>query len=137
MSEMIRKVDYYYAAASNKPGEGARLLDALRRAGVSLLAVHGFPSARKAQIDLVPIDSVAFLAAAKSAKIKLSKPKTTFLIQGDDRTGAMADVLARLAAAKINITAVTGISAGMGRYGAILWVKPKDVSKAATALGAS
>jgi len=137
MSEMVRKVDYYYTPASNKPGEGARLLDALRRAGVPLLAVHGFPSARKAQIDFVPIDAVAFLAAAKAAKIKLSKPKTTFLIQGDDRTGAMADVLGKLAAAKINITAVTGISAGMGRYGAILWVKPKDVAKAATALGTS
>jgi prephenate dehydratase len=137
MSEMIRKVDYYYTAASDKPGEGARLLDALRKAGVSLLAVHGFPSARKSQIDLVPIDAVAFLAAAKAAKIKLSKPKTAFLVHGDDRTGAMADVLARLATAKINVTAVTGISAGMGRYGAILWVKPKDTAKAAAALGAN
>jgi hypothetical protein len=137
MSEMIRKVDYYYTAAPDKPGEGSRLLDTLRRAGVSLLAVHAFPSARKAQVDFVPVDAAAFLAAAKSAKIKLSKPKTTFLVQGDDRVGAMADVMQRLATAKINVTAVTGISAGMGRYGAILWVKPRDVAKAAAALGAT
>jgi len=137
MSEMIRKVDYYYTAAPDKPGEGSRLLDALRRAGVSLLAVHAFPSARKAQVDFVPVDAATFLAAAKSAKIKLSKPKTTFLVQGDDRVGAMADVMQRLATAKINVTAVTGISAGMGRYGAILWVKPRDVAKAAAALGAN
>src|SRR5213593_359190 len=105
-------------------------------AGGNLRAVHGFPSARKAQIDFVPADTAAFLAAAKNAKIKLSKPKTAFLIEGDDRMGALAGFLARLGAAKINVTAVTGVCAGMGRYGALLWVKPGAVNKAAAALGA-
>jgi hypothetical protein len=50
--------------------------------------------------------------------------------------GALANILARLGSAKINVTAVTGVCAGMGRYGAILWVKQKDVTKAASALGA-
>ena len=136
MSEMIRKVDYYYAAATDKPGEGTRLLTALKDAGVGLLAVHGFPSARKTQIDFVPTDPAAFAAAAKSAKIKLSKTKAAFLVEGDDRVGAMAGVMAKLSGAKINVTAATGVCAGMGRYGAILWVKPRDVKKAAAALGA-
>jgi len=136
MGEMIRKVDYYYTMAADKPGEGIRILDALRRAGVNLRAFHAFPSARKAQIDFVPTDAGALAAAAKNAKIKLSKPKTTFLVEGDDRIGAMADVLAKLAAAKVNVTAVSGVCAGMGRYGAILWVKPRDVKKTAAALGA-
>ena len=34
------------------------------------------------------------------------------------------------------VIAVTGLCAGMGRYGAILWVKARDVNKAAAALGA-
>ena len=136
MTDMIRKVDYYYTTVPGKPGEGSRLLEALRRAGVSLLAFHGFPSARKAQVDFVPADTPAFLAAAKSAKIKLSKPKAAFLIQGDDRVGALADVMTRLGAARINVTAVTGICAGAGRFGCILWVKPRDVKKAAASLGA-
>jgi hypothetical protein len=136
MSEMIRKVDYYYTAATDKPGEGTRLLTALKDAGVGLLALHGFPSARKTQIDFVPTDPAAFVAAAKSAKIKLSKPKAAFLVEGDDRVGAMAGVMAKLSGAKINVTAATGVCAGMGRYGAILWVKPRDVKKAAAALGA-
>ena len=136
MSEMIRKVDYYYATTPDKPGEGTRLLTTLKQAGVGLLALHGFPSARKAQIDFVPTDPAAFVAAAKSAKIKLSKPKTAFLVEGDDRVGAMAGVMAKLSGAKINVTAATGVCAGMGRYGAILWVKPRDVKKAAAALGA-
>jgi hypothetical protein len=87
-------------------------------------------------VDFVPSDAALLTSAAKSAKIKLSKPKTAFLIDGDDRVGALATILARLGSAKINVTAVTGVCAGMGRYGAILWVKPAAVNKAAAALGA-
>jgi len=136
MADTIRKVSYYYTTISDKPGEGARLLETLRGAGVNLLALHAFPSARKPQIDFVPSDAARFTAVATGAKIKLSKPKSAFLLEGEDRVGALAAVLGRLGAAKINVTAVTGVCAGMGRYGAILWVKPRDVDKAATALGA-
>jgi len=90
MPDSIRRVDYYYVVAPDKPGEGGRIFGALRDAGVNLLAVHAFPTARKSQIDFVPADAVAFLAAAKNAKLKLSKPKTVFLVEGDDRVGAMA-----------------------------------------------
>jgi hypothetical protein len=136
MADTIRKVSYYYTTIPDKPGEGVRLLDVLRRGGVNLLAVHAFPSARKAQVDFVPADAALFTAAAQGAKIKLSKPKTAFLLDGEDRVGVLAGVLGRLGAAKINVTAVTGVCSGMGRYGAILWVKPRDVNKAATTLGA-
>jgi hypothetical protein len=136
MADTIRKVSYYYTTISDKPGEGVRLLDVLKRAGVNLLALHAFPSARKAQVDLVPADATLLTAAAQGAKIKLSKPKTAFLLDGEDRVGVLAGVLGRLGAAKINVTAVTGVCAGTGRYGAILWVKPRDVTKAATTLGA-
>ena len=59
-----------------------------------------------------------------------------FLIEGDDRVGAMAQLLARLGAAGINVTATSATRTGMGRYGALLWVKPRDVKKAAEVLGA-
>src|SRR6059036_1103100 len=59
MAETIRRADYYYFKAPDKPGEGARIFGALRDAGVNLLAVHAFPSARKSQIDVVPVDAVA------------------------------------------------------------------------------
>jgi prephenate dehydratase len=136
MADMIRKVSYFYTTAPDKPGEGARLLQALRDAGINLLALHAFPSARKSQVDFVPSDSARFVALAKSAKIKLSKPKTAFLIEADDRVGALADVFRKLGAAKINVTAVTAVGSGMGRFGGIFWVKPRDVTKAATAVGA-
>jgi len=135
MADAVRMVDYYYTMVAQKPGEGARLLGVLRDARVNLLAFSGFPSERKAQVDFVPADPAAFLSAAKAAKIKLSKPKKTFVIEGDDRVGAIAGVLAKLAAAKVNVTAVDAVCGGMGRYGAILWVKSKDLKKAAAVLG--
>jgi len=136
MADTIRKVDYYYITAPDKPGEGARVLGALRDAGVNLQAVHAFPSARRTQIDVVPADTAAFLAAAKAAGLKVSKPKTAFLVEGDDRVGAMSQLLARLGRAGINVTASTGIRSGPGHYGALFWVKPRDVKKAAETLGA-
>lgn len=135
MAESVRLVDYFYTMVADKSGEGARALAAFRSAGVNLLAFSGFPEARRSQLDFVPADPAALLAAAKAAKIKLSRPKKVFLIEGDDRVGAMSDLLGKLAAAKINITAVDGVATGAGRYGAILWVKPKDVKKAAAVLG--
>src|SRR5256885_16726155 len=117
MADTIRKVSYYYTTIPDKPGEGTRLLNVLRSAGVNLLALHAFPSARKAQVDFVPSDAGVFAAAAKGAKIKLSKPKTAFLVDGDDRVGALAGVLGRLASAKINVTAGAGVWCGVGGGG--------------------
>lgn len=137
MAETIQRVQYYYTEVSDKPGEGARLLNLLKEEEVNLLAFTGFPKGRRAQIDFVPADQAAFKAAAKKAKIKLVGPKTGFLIQGDDRVGAIADIMTKLAEAKINVTAVDAAAAGLGRYGAILWVKSRDVTKAAKVLSTS
>ena len=43
----------------------------------------------------------------------------------------------KLADAKINVTAVDAACAGAGRFGAILWVEPRDVTRAARLLGAA
>ncbi|HSS47108.1 MAG TPA: hypothetical protein VLL03_06825 [Burkholderiales bacterium] len=137
MPDTIRKIEYFTANVSNKSGEGVRALKALRDANVNLLAFSGFPRGGRAQIDFIPEDSAALKAAAKKAKLKLSSKKTGFLIQGSDRVGALLDTLGRLAAAKINVTALDAVTAGEGRYGAIFWVKPKDVAKTAKLLGVS
>lgn len=135
MSDTVTLVDYYYTTVADRPGEAGRLLGALRDSGVNLLAFSGFPEGRRSQLDFVPADGAAFLAAAKAAKIKLSRPKKAFLLRGDDRIGAIAAACDKLAAAKVNITAVDAVTAGAGRYGAILWVKQRDVKKAAGVLG--
>lgn len=135
MADTIQRVQYFYTEVSDKPGEGARVLNMLKEAGVSLLAYSGFPSGRRAQLDFIPADQAALKAAAKRVKLKLVGPKVAFHIQGDDRLGVVADIVTKLAEAKINITALDAVGAGAGRYGAILWVKPRDVNKAAKILG--
>jgi hypothetical protein len=137
MADSVRLVDYFYVTAPQKPGVGAALLAELRQAGVNLLVFSGFPSGRGAQIDFVPEDTAAFRAAAKKAKWKVTGPKRALLLEGDDRPGAIADVMQRLAGAKLNVTAIDAVCAGGGRYGAILWVAPRDVTKAARVLGAA
>ncbi len=136
MADRIRKADYFSIQVSNRAGEGARLMKALRDNGVNLLAFTGFPNGRKAQVDFVPENTAALRRAAKKMKINLGKKKTVFLLQGDDRVGALAGVLAKLAAARISMTAMDAVCAGKGRYGAIFWVKPKYVARAARAVGA-
>jgi hypothetical protein len=137
MADIVRKVGYFAMDVPNRPGEGARVLGNLADMGVNLLAFKGFPSGRKAQLDFIPEDVDLFKNAVKAAKIKTRPQKFGFLVQGDDRKGAVADLLKTLAEKKINVTATDAVSAGAGRYAAILWVAPRDVNKAAKALGAS
>jgi hypothetical protein len=136
MADTIRRVEYFYVQVPNKPGEGARLLGVLKEAGINLLAFSGFPQGQRSQLDFVPTDPPAFRQAAKKAGWKLTGPKRAFLVQGDDRVGVMAEVHEKLTGAKINVTAVDAVCAGAGRYGAILWVEPRDFNRAASVLGA-
>ncbi|OGL14811.1 MAG: hypothetical protein A3K12_08040, partial [Candidatus Rokubacteria bacterium RIFCSPLOWO2_12_FULL_71_19] len=126
---------YFYTMVPDKPGEAARMLAVLREAGVNLLVFSGFPEGRRGQLDFVPADAGAFRQAAKKAGWKLTGPRRAFLLQGEDRVGAVAETLGRLAAAKINVTAIDAVCAGAGRYGAILWVPQRDVGRAAKVLG--
>jgi hypothetical protein len=137
MAESIRRVEYYYVVVPDKPGSGAAVLSLLQAAGVNLLAYLGFPAGRgKSQLDLVPEEPTAFKLAARSAGLKLSRAKRAFLVAGDDRIGVVADITRRLAEAKVNLTAACATTAGGGRYGMIVWVKPASYAKAAKALGA-
>lgn len=137
MADTVRLVEYFYVMAPQKPGVGAALLTELQQAGVNLLVFSGFPSGRGAQIDFVPEDATAFRAVARKAKWKVTGPKKALMLMGDDRPGVTAEFLQKLAAAKINVTAIQAVCAGAGRYGAILWVAPRDVAKAARTLGAA
>ncbi len=136
MSTTVRKVDYFYVTLANTTGQGAKVLSDLAAEGVNLLALTAFPSGRRAQLDLIPEDSAALKRAAKKLGLTLSARKTGFLLQGDDRVGALTDALGALAEAKINVTAGNALATGDGRFGAIFWVKPESVAKAAKALGA-
>ena len=132
----VRKASYYSMKVPQRPGAGAQLLAALKAAKVNLLAFTGFPEGGGAQVDFVPQDNAKFTRAAKKAKLRISARKTVFLAQGADKVGALTQLLGRLAKAKINLVALSAVSAGSRRYGMLFWVKPKDVARASRALKA-
>jgi hypothetical protein len=137
MDDLIRTAHYFKVTIADKSGTLAHMLAPLYDAGVNLLAVHAFPRNRRTQVDVVPEDPTAFTDVAKPLKWKIKGPKVCFLMEGDDRPGALVDLTDQLASAKINMTALTATTAGQGRFGAILWVKARDVKKAAKVLGPS
>jgi hypothetical protein len=138
MADTVRSVEYRYASVPDEPGEVQGILAALEQAGVNLVAFLGFPTGDgRAQIDLVAEDPASLEDAAAKAGVTLSEAKRAFVLQGDDRVGAVADATGKLAAADINVTAAAAITDGSGRYGMLVWVAPADYDAAAEALGAS
>ena len=136
MATTIRKSAYFSIKTPNRAGQGARLLTGLAAHGVNLLAFTGFPNAGGAQVGFVPYDVTKFTRAARKLGLKISKKKSVFLAQGDDRPGAIAAIFGKLSRAGINVVAMDAVTAGRGRYGAMFWVKPRDVARASRVLRA-
>jgi len=136
MAYRARKVNYCKLMVPNRAGQALRILDALRDGGVDLLAFTGFPAGSRAQIDLISDDMTGVRQIARRNGWRPSATKRGFLVQGDDKVGAVARVAAKLAGAGISMTAMDAVTAGKGRYGMILWVKPAHYGRAARALGA-
>lgn len=137
MADTVRKVNYCYLTVPGRAGQGAKVLGEITEAGINMLGFSGFPQGTgKAQLDILAQNIGAVRRVAKSNGWTLSANKKGFLIQGQDGVGAVYRHLQRLADAGVSVTASNAVSAGAGRYGMVLWVKPKDYAKAARALKA-
>jgi len=137
MADDVRRVEHYTIEIEDKVGSGARMLASLRDNDVDLIAVWGYPGGPgKAKFELVPKDGAGFAAAAKTLGLEIGAPTTAFCVAGDDRLGAIAEKFEALAHANVNVTSAHAISDGRGHFGAIIYVAPADLQKAATALDA-
>ncbi|HKQ62689.1 MAG TPA: hypothetical protein VJS92_15470, partial [Candidatus Polarisedimenticolaceae bacterium] len=131
MADRVSKVSYAYVLVPHRAGQGTRLLAALRKAHVNLLAYSGFPAeGGQAQLDFVTDDMAGLKRLARKQGWTLRGPKRGFLVAGKDRVGAVHRQLQRLADAGVNVTAAAAVCAGKGRYGMILWVPPASYSRA-------
>ena len=138
MLSSIQEVDYYYTVLADKPGEARKLLEFLSEKMVNLLALTAFPVGDgKSQIDMFPADAEALKNAADDAMIPLIGPKKAFLLQGEDRIGALYDFHLKLSTAGINIYACNGVVDGTGRFGYVIWVDPAEYEKASEVLSSS
>jgi hypothetical protein len=138
MSSTVKEVEYYYSLVADKPGEGRKLLEFLSEKEVNLLALTAFPlGGGQSQLDFFPSDPELLKKAAEDAKISIVGPKKAFLIQGEDRVGALYDFHLKLSNAGINIYASNGVVDGTGRFGYVIWVNPDDYENASKALKSS
>lgn len=137
MADNIAVLPYFSVTVPNKTGEGAKLLGALRDAGVNLLGLWAYPvRGKKAQFDLVPADPKLFAKAAKKLKLECGPKQNLICWNGEDRPGAAADAAAKLAAAGIDIHAMQAITSGEGRFGALIQLAQSDIKKAVKILSA-
>src|SRR5688500_12198261 len=137
MADAVRKVEYFSITVPNAPAKAFGVLSTLVSAGVDLLACIGVPRGRSAEIDVVPADTRRFKSAVKKARLTFTPEKSGFLIQGRDRAGALTDHLKKLGDSGINVTGIDALSAGEGRWGAIIWVEDASLRKARQVLGAT
>lgn len=135
MPDTIRKVDYFSIHVPNTPGQAFNVLSTLVSANVNLLACSGIPRGRRAEIDVVPDDTRKFKSAVKKAGLQFKPEKSGFLIQGKERQGALAEHLQKLGVKGINVIGIDALSAGEGRWAAIIWVNRDDVATAGRLLG--
>jgi hypothetical protein len=136
MPDTVRKVDYFSIFVSDKPAQAFNVLSMLVSSGINLLGCSGTQRGKRAQIDVIPDDTRRFRSAIKKAGLEFRPEKSGFLIQGEDRPGALTEHLRVLGESKVNVTGIDSISAGQGRWGAIIWVDDGALSKASKILKA-
>ncbi len=137
MGNEITQFGYHYVVTEHDGLRTAEIVSALSESGIDLLAFSEFPvSAGKSQLDLIAENADSLEKRAHDMGLRLSTRKSGFLVRGENRPSAVAEALIRLADAHIAVTSVQSISAGAGRFGALIWVNPEDVRWAAQALQA-
>jgi hypothetical protein len=132
----VRRVEYYYATVRDELGAAYRVLSQLASLGVNLLAFTAVPVGPSlAQFALFPEDPVKLTAEARAAGLHLDGPHHAFLVRGDDKLGALADVHERLFKAGVDVYATSGVTGGRGTFGYLVYVREDQHENAAAALG--
>lgn len=136
MGAQIHRVEYFYCNVKDRPGEAYRMLSELAAGKVNLYAFTAVPvGPDSVQLTIFPKDVEALARLANRGGITLDGPQKALLVHGDDELGALVEVHRKLADARINVYASTGVTDGKGGYGYLIFVKPEEFRDAARALG--
>jgi hypothetical protein len=118
----------------DKPGALARFCDEMRRGEVNLAGVWGFGMGPgRAQILAASFDVDRLRKAVAAGGWKATEG-TCFYVTGEDHAGALVDVLDHIAKSGVNLNAVDAVASPGDKFGAIVWVKERDVDEVAKIL---
>lgn len=135
MAHEIRRVAYFYVQVRDEPGEGYQLLTRLAQLGINLVAFTAVPTGpATTQLTLFPEDEARLAAEGKRAGLDLDGPHPALLVQGNDVVGALVELHQKLFDAGVNVFSSTAVASGAGRYGYLLYLRPRDMDRAASAL---
>jgi len=128
----IRQVTAVVVQVEDRVGMLHEVLCVLRDAGVSMVAIA---SQRRQGTALMAIpddvNAVRELAARQGVSMQT---RQVFLVEGDDRVGALCDITRAISEARISIEDIAALSAAR-RYAAVLTFADADLEAAAKALG--
>jgi len=135
MAYKIRKIEYFYCSVVDQPGEAYKLLSELEKSGVNQLAFNAIPiGPNRTQLTLFPENASKLIMEAKRSNFALDGPHLAILVQGDDELGALADIHQILYEANVNVYASNGVTDSKGSFGYLLFVRPEEYERAASAL---
>lgn len=131
----VKRVDCFFLDVEDKPGVLAQFARQIRDEKINLRGLWGYTNSQgKGRIGCVPQNSKKFVDSARKHNLTTTQG-TTFHISGPDKVGALCKVLDILDEAKINIQVMDAMGFS-GRFGAYIWIDPKDIEAAARALKA-
>jgi predicted amino acid-binding ACT domain protein len=138
MACSVRCVEYFSTTVVDQPGEACRLLETLAGPGINLLAFTAVPiGPSRTQLTLFPEDAARLAGEARNDNFVLDGPHPALLVQGDDELGVFAELHRRLAQARVNVYASTGLADGSGSFGYVIYVRPEEFARAAEAVRTS
>ncbi|MFY9269292.1 MAG: hypothetical protein WAO55_06035 [Candidatus Manganitrophaceae bacterium] len=124
----ITRATYFVIATEDRPGQLARFSKSMSEHEINLAGVWSFGTGRgNAEIIAIPRDPHAFKEAVREANWKI-REGSCFHLTGEDRAGALADTLDRIAQEGINLHAVDAMGFEK-RYSAYVWCDEQDVEK--------
>ena len=135
MAYSIEGTEYYRATIPVGPEDAYEFLTVLAELGVNLQAFTAVPSGPDhVQLTLFSEDPSRLGAESRRAGLALDGPHPAILVRGDDELGALAKVHRRLADASIAIYASSGMAAGEGSFGYLVYVREDQFGDAMRAL---
>jgi hypothetical protein len=135
MAVTVKRVTLWRSEVENRPGELARALEPIARAGTDLQVVMGYRypgNETKAAIEVYPITGRKAAAAAEAGGLRASSIPTLH-VEGDNRAGLGYEIANMLADAGVNISFHVAQVIGR-RFSAILGFETDAAAGRAAAL---